>query len=332
MKRTYKQLNGWERDIIANFLAMGLSPKQIGLLLDRHKSTINREIKRNKSSYSYDGIQYLSHLANSQASFRKENANKHIRLKSRDIQAYAIRKLRIGWSPEIIAAKIKGDKSGCKINYESIYQYIYFRKEAGEINLIKYLVRKHRKRYKKRVGRKPKRVNIPNRVLITKRPKYIEKRKQLGHWESDTAVSRLSKVAINAVVERRTRFVHLEKLDRKKSEDVKNALLKDLLQYPENLRKTITYDNGLENVKHEQVNKTLGTRSYFCNPYHSWEKGSIENVIGIFRRYLPKGTDFAKISAEEIKRIEDTINDRPKKCLGFKSPREMLALLSSKST
>ena len=124
------------------------------------------------------------------------------------------------------------------------------------------------------------------------------------------------------MLERKSRKVRLAKLLAKTSRHFKNALTRRLSRYPKHMRKTITYDNGSENVQHMDINKVLGTQSYFCNPFHSWEKGSVENVIGLVRVFLPKSTDFAIITKEQLKRVENLINERPRKCLGYKTPNE----------
>ena len=125
------------------------------------------------------------------------------------------------------------------------------------------------------------------------------------------------------LLERKTRMTKLAKIKAKHARDVSNAINRRLSRLPNHARKTITYDNGSENVEHERINKILGTRSFFCNPYHSWEKGSVENMVGLVRRFLPKKTDIAKITKEQIKQIENRLNHRPRKCLNFKTPYEV---------
>ncbi len=170
---------------------------------------------------------------------------------------------------------------------------------------------------------KHKSSHIPSRTSIEKRPKYIEKRIQHGHWETDTVVSRKSKRSLAVVLERSSRLVQISKIAAKTSWRFSAAINRKLKCYPQNVLRTITYDNGSENVEHQKVNELLGTKSFFCNPYHSWEKGSVEYAVGLIRRFLPKKTDFAMISYQKIKRIEHLLNARPRKCLQFKTPREV---------
>ena len=155
--------------------------------------------------------------------------------------------------------------------------------------------------------------------MIDKRPKAVENRKEFGHWEGDTAVSRKSLAALQILIERKTLAVKLTKLKRKTADEMDKAITKRLRHYKKGVVKTITYDNGTENAFHEKTNKKLGCKSYFCNPYHSWEKGSVENVIGMVRWFFPKRTDFAKLTDQKIKEVEDFINKRPRKGLAFDS-------------
>jgi IS30 family transposase len=145
----------------------------------------------------------------------------------------------------------------------------------------------------------------------------------------DTAISRISKAAIMVLVERRTRYVIIKKLIAKTAYHVHNAAVKSLKDYPPKLRQSITYDNGTENSLHELTNKVLRTQSYFCNPYHSWEKGSVENVIGIIRRFYPKKTDWNNVSQWDLNKVARSINNRPMKLLGFKTPYQVFVALAA---
>ena len=191
------------------------------------------------------------------------------------------------------------------------------------MNLKTYLPRANRLRRPRGHSRKHKDLHIPQRVSIDQRPKHIDKRKQVGHGESDTMISRASTAALVVILERKARFTKLAKIKAKKARAVSNAINRRLGRLPSRARRTITYDNGSENIEHERTNKILGTKSFFCNPYHSWEKGSVENTVGLVRRFLPQKTDIAKITKEQIKQIENRLNHRPRKCLNFKTPYEV---------
>jgi IS30 family transposase len=317
MTRTYKQLTAEERDIIAAMKAQGKSMGEIGAAIGRDKSTISRELRRNcppcRTGY------YLPHKAQDRAVTRRQRSHKRPRLKNQRTKDYVIAQLQNGLSPELIAGRVRKLMGVASISHEAIYQWIYT--EAPEF--IPCLVRKHRKRQLKGHSRKHKKLHIPQRVGIDQRPAIIEERKQMGHWEVDTAVSRQSKETLHVMAERVSRFTKLTKLKRKGAKESRIAMNQRLSRLPRSLRRSFTYDNGSENVEHVHVNKTLRSRSYFCNPYHSWEKGTVENTVGLIRRFLPKKTNFASVSKNEIKAIENWLNNRPRKCLDFFTPAEV---------
>lgn len=311
----YTHLTEEERDMIAVLRAKGLTLSDIAREIGRHKSTISRELDRNAppTNKGY----YLSHKAQERAFHRWSATHKRERLKSQEIREYVESKLKNGWSPEIIAGRLSIEKPGKAISYEAIYQYIY---EARK-ELVLCLVRRHRKRVKKGHSRKHQKSHIPNRVSISERPEIVEKRERIGDWENDTMGSRQSKAVVNVLADRKSRVTLLKKLPQETANTTKWAIIQSLIEYPVY---TITYDNGSENTKHEEINKVLDTKSYFCEPYHSWEKGTVENTIGLIRRWLPKKTDLAHVSEIEIMEIESWLNNRPRKCLNYKTPLEIL--------
>lgn len=303
-------------------LAEGKSLGDIARALGRSKSTISREIKRNSSP---EYRLYLSHRAHGRAKQRKKLANTHKRLKDERIESYVRSMLKDGWSPELIAGRIRIDQPGLSISHEAIYQYIYHPDTLDRQELIRCLRRRHRKRRNKGIGRKERKTKIPNRVPIDQRPPSVENRSRFGHWEGDSLVSRKSLAALNSLVERKSRYLMLTRLDAKTAEATSNAVIERLKGLPERARRTLTLDNGTENSRHEAITAAIGTKCYFARPYASWQRGANENVNGLVRWYLPKGTDFSKITDEQIARIEFLINNRPRKCLGFKKPIEVAA-------
>lgn len=320
MKDRYTHLSCEERDKIAILRAKGISQNRIGQILGRSKSTVSRELTRNRSPvYSV----YLPHKAQARAIWRKTKAGKKERLKNSAIRRYVIKKLKSGWSPEQISGRLPIDYPGLTISHEAIYQFVYNPGIRQQIDLVGYLSRSYQKRRKRGHSKKHRRSHIPSRILIDRRPKHIAKRKQPGHWEVDTVISRESKVALAVMTERKSRLVKIGKIKQKSAHELCKAINRRLSRYPQEMRLTLTYDNGAENTGHENVNKVIGTRSYFCNPYHSWEKGGVENAVGLIRRYLPKKTDFATVRNERIKDIETMLNTRPRKCLGYRTPIEI---------
>ena len=320
MGNKYKHLSAEERDQIAVMRAEGESFGEIAHTLGRNKSTICREVWRNRSPV-YD--RYGAIQAQKRAQRRKCEAGRRPLLKHDPTRRYVICKLQLGWSPEQIAGRLPHDHPELRISHEAIYQYIYNPHVRKTRELIPLLVRSHKKRQARGHTKKHRKSHIPDRIPIDRRPAYVEKRQQPGHWESDTIISRQSKEAIGVCLERSTRFVHLAKLEKKGAADLAEAINRRLGRHPPHMRRTITYDNGSENAQHMRVNKVLGTRSYFCHPYQSWQRGAVENVIGLVRRYLPKKTDFSNVSCDHLKMIQNWINNRPRKCLDFKTPLEV---------
>jgi transposase, IS30 family len=320
MPKTYTHLSPAERDEIAIYSAQGVSLNDIAMQLNRSTSTISRELKRNKSPI-YNS--YLSHLAQQRASERKSNAHQRQRLKNTSIRFYVVRKLKLGWSPEQIAGRISIDHPKLQISHEAIYQYLYDSNVRQDEDLVPYLARAHKRRQLKGHRHTHKSLHIPHRISINDRPKYILKRKQFGHWETDSVISRQSTAALNVTVERKSRFTKITKMQRKSAHQTRCALTRLLSRLPKHARHTITYDNGSENVDHHHVNDVLGTRSFFCNPFHSWEKGTDENTIGLIRRVFPKKTDFKSVHIDDIKKLQHRLNNRPRKCLSFSTPLEV---------
>ncbi len=252
-------------------------------------------------------------------------ANTHERLKNDLVRQYVKNGLARGWSPEQISGRIPIDHPGQSINHEAIYQYVYHPQNPNRLEMIQLLRRAHKKRKNKGIGRKVRKTKIPNRIPIDARPKAVENRRHYGHWEGDSLISRKSKVALNTLVERKSRLVLITKLPRKGAAETNRAIIDRLKKLPAKGRQTLTLDNGTENAKHEQLSARLGIKCYFAHPYASWERGTNENINGLIRWYLPKGTDFRKITPEQLAWIEHLLNSRPRKCLGYKTPAEVAA-------
>jgi len=315
--KTYKHLSAEERDHLAVLKSQDKSLRDIARILKRSPSTLSRELKRNAAPV-YTGY-YLPHKAQQRADKRNRESHQRQRLKMDVIRKFVEKHIQLGWSPEIIAGRLSLKYPGLSISHEAIYQWIY--KEA--LHLISDLVRAHRKRKHRGYSRKHKKSHIPARISIRERPKTVLKRLQIGHWETDTISCRKSYQAAQVSVERKTRYAKLAKLKTKSARAMSIALTRRLSHYPMPVRRSITYDNGPENAEHIRTNKILGTCSYFCEPFHSYERGTVENTIGLVRRHLPKKTNLAKISQDHLNKIESWLNSRPRKCLGFKTPAEV---------
>lgn len=313
----YKHLSLHEREQIETLLKNNLSIRGIALLLNRSPSTISREIKRNyweafRSVYNFS-------CAQRKADNRKFVAKKPIKMNDPELFNFVTSQLKMKLSPEQISGKAKVLNLGYSISYETIYLYIY--KSIREF--ICYLPQRRKKR-QKRSNEKLSRAIIPNRIGINERPSDINNRKEFGHWEADTVEGIKGKSALNVMVERKSGYVMISKISDKSAIETKKAICKNLESMPKSVFQSITYDNGTENVLHGEINDKYHIQSYFCNPYSSWEKGSVENLNGLIRRYFPKKTNFDIISEEEIKSVEFELNNKPRKRFDFLTPNEVL--------
>ena len=294
MKGMYQQLSSGERFTIERLFKQGYSKAHIAKVLDRHKSTISREINRNWAGKKFH---YNSSIAHNKAQDRLVNAHKRIRLKSPFLRKQVSELIQAGLSPQRISGRLKLENNGSSvISHTAIYNWIH----SQALHLEPSLLRSH----------------IPHRVPISQRPLG----RLPGQWESDLIVSKASAPALQTCVERFSMFLTITKLPNKTATANRLALIKTLSPFK---CTSITYDNGIENTQHLLVNQALHSQSFFCEPYHSWEKGSIENRNGIIRQYLPKSTDFNPISQNLLSKIQDSINHTPLKCLGYLSPAEV---------
>jgi transposase, IS30 family len=324
----FSKLTKTERILITRLKTKDYSNKRIAKILGRSVSTIGREIKRNSfTCYNRQGRKrklYEPLHAQARAETRKQRAWRAKQpLKNPKIYAYVLEKLRDGWSPEQITGRLRlkypSDKSWW-ISPETIYRFIYHPDNKTGA-WWEYLRRKQKRRRKKK-GRKAHRVRIPDRVSIHKRPRIIERRKQIGHWEGDSIVGKNHINGLHTEYERVSSIIKLEKLDRINAEETISAQKKIFGPLPKFLRRSTTLDNGLEMVKHFKL-KEMGMKTYFADPYASWQRGGNENANLWVRYYFPKGTDFSKISQEELKDVEWELNNRPRKRLKFKTPMEV---------
>ena len=321
----YKHLTIEEREKIQSMMWEKRSIRHIAKALGRNPASISREIKRNIPLQR----SYTPRLAEERAQKKRKNRGRKLRLKNQFIRRYVVGKLKDGYSPEQIAGRLSEDHQNESISHEAIYQYIYnqvHREGRGELkrhhrDLRKYLKRRHKRRGQRGM-RSVQRIFKPKGPSIDLRPKEVEARKTVGHWEGDSMVSKQSSVRLNTLVERKTGLVFISKVKDGTAKETKNAVVGRLQILPEKLHITLTVDNGPENFAYQELMEELDILCFFAHPYHSWERGTNENTNGLIRWYLPKGTDFATISDETIKSIEDALNNRPRKRLGWRTPLE----------
>jgi IS30 family transposase len=325
MEKLRRRLTLNERIIIQTLLGENRSKSYIANQLKRNRSTITREVNNwvKKPSDKYDAT--IADFFAKEEYLNKRNKDKistHKRLK-----AFVYRGLLSGFSPEQIAGRIKivyPNDTTMSISHEAIYQHIYKHRQSylGK-KLIKLLPYHHHKRRGKRKFGK-NRVRIKDQVNISQRPKHIELRIEVGHWEGDLMIGTGQKSAIGTIVERKTRYTFIVKIENRKSKTVTQQFAKLLNTLPKDIRKTMTYDNGIEMANHKWLSNNTGMDIYFANPYSSWERGTNENTNGLIRRFFPKGTDFNKITIEQLKQAQYALNNRPRKILGYKTPNEIM--------
>lgn len=308
-----------ERSEISILLEKGYSHRGIGRVLERSQSSISREIKRN----SVKG-QYISQKARLKArARRKDSKYQGMRVEERpELKEYIIAKLEIKWTPEEIAGRLKEvDNHLPYISGKGIYKWLY----SAWGQRYCHLLPKQRYKPKRRPKKKTKREMIPNRIGIEERPEGANDRSEFGHFEADTMVSgrkTKSKAALAVKCERKARYSRLKKIPNMKP----STHAKAEREMSKGMKmSTMTYDNGIENKHHEEVATALSIKTFFCNPYSSWEKGTVENTIGRIRRFIPKGADVSTYTDEQIQEIEDWLNHTPRKCLNFRTPYEIMS-------
>lgn len=312
-------MNLEERERFAILMAKGHSLRDVAKLLGRHHSTLSRELQ--KSDVRGFSWLYLPFLAEIYAERKRRRKRPWRVLKNAQIRAYVEEKIRLGWSPEQVCGRLKLDLPGQSLSHEAVYKYVYYQAD----HLIPYLPKKSKSRYPKFRSRRSgkRRRKIPNRTPIAERPRSAETRRVFGHWESDTVGSKASRESLNVLVERKSRFTLITRLQQKTAHLTYEAVQRRLAPLSRRARRSITYDNGSENFYHERINRVLGTKSFFCSPYHSWEKGTVENTNSLIRRFIPKKADISKVNDQELLTYETLLNDRPRKCLGYKTPKEI---------
>lgn len=308
----YGQLTQDLRYQISALRQAGNSKTTIADAIGVHKSTISREIARNSGERGYRPKQ-----ANELALERRHNAEKHITF-TPELQKMVTEKILMDWSPDQISGYFEANDIA-SISHERIYQFLLTDKKAGGV-LHTHL--RSRKKRKKRYGSKDKRGQIKNRVSIDERPKVVDKKERIGDWEGDTIIGAHQQKAIVTLVDRASKLTRIGPVATKHA-DVVSSIIVDLLRPMKRISHTTTLDNGKEFSAHEEIAKSLGINIYFAHPYSSWERGLNENTNGLIRQYIKKGSSFECITPERIKFIEDRLNNRPRKTLGYRTPNEV---------
>jgi len=313
----YVHLSINDREVILKMRAQQASMLQIGDYLSPSAGTISRELRRNVSS-THD---YRPHLAQRYYKRRREESKEPYRLEE-DVflREYVQEKLKKTWSPEQISSCIK-KAHGIQISPLTIYSWVYRNRiEGGEF--YKYLRQNHHRRRKHRSG-DDRRGQIPDRRMIDERPKVVNERKRIGDWESDTVEGRKGSGFIATHVERKSRYTVAVKVAEKSAATVTKATIAAMKKLPPEKVKTMTFDNGKEFAGFKELERGLDMTSYFARPYHSWERGTNENTNGLLRQFFPKGMDFEKVMQSDVDIASGLLNNRPRKCLNYRTPAEV---------
>ena len=318
----YSHLTIDERESILKMRSEQKNMTHIAELIGRDKGTISRELSRNRCSTG----EYKPHLAQRYYTRRRDVSKQPYCLEQNGrLRQYVRHKLKQYWSPEQIVGRLEvdyPDTPKMHISPLTIYDWVKRNKADGG-TLYRYLRQGHRKRRKKR-GSLNNQGQIPDRRPISERPKAVEKREELGHWEGDSVVGKSHGSFVATHVERKSRYLLVGRMD-DKSADSMNATTQRLFRkIPRSKRKTATFDNGKEFAGFKAMEKSVGFCCYFADPYSSYQRGTNENTNGLLRQFFPKGTDFNEISETEIDTAAALLNNRPRKCLDYRTPHEVL--------
>ena len=312
----YHQLTSKERYMIAQLLWQGYSVREIAELLERHRSTIYREIARNRCN---DGG-YRHFKAQAKTQRRRREARRHWYFSDQEL-SLAIRLIRLDWSPWQVADWLSRHRI-LNISHQTLYRYVWYDRFFGG-NLFQHL-RQGGKQRRKRYGSADSRGVMRGKRHISERPPGAENRSRFGHWEIDTVVGANDGHCIVTLVERKSRYTLIGKL-RARTTDELNRKLIQLIQKRMKLMRTITADNGTEFHQFRNVEKKTGVKFYFCTPHHSWERGTNENTNGLIRQYFPKRESMKHVTQRDCDFVANRLNTRPRKVLGGKTPEEYLA-------
>lgn len=318
--KRFKQFDEAARNVIEiTENGFNITRQKVAEFLQCSESAISQEVKRNSRFGKYN-----ARKAQEEANDRKPKRKKRPVLDDPEIGRYIEKKLKLGWIPDEIAVKSKEDLPGSKqVSKGSIYNYIYA--QVNDEKKLWKLLRLKRSRPKKRsyhIG-KLKRGEIPGRVSIHERPKIIEERLRIGDWEGDTVIGANHQGVIATFVDRTARYTLIGKMEDKSMTEMHRVATEQFKTIPKRKRHSMTTDNGKEFASHLAITKELEMPIFFADAYSSWQRGTNENMNKQIRRFLPKGTDLRGVTQKELDEIAHKLNNRPRKCLGYRTPAEV---------
>ena len=316
----YRHFTSDERDALQVLLDKELEVALVARILGKHNSSIYREIERNQER----GV-YLSRYADKASKTRRERSKPCPKRDNAKLMETIESRIREDHSPEQIAGRLKlehPDDPTLQVSPETIYQHLYAKIRSGSEDLRSHL-RQNRKKRRRRLSGKNRRGIIPNRHFIDERPAIVEEKTRIGDWEGDTVEGMAKKGYVATFVDRASKYLIAFPLRHKTAMDLRWETCRAFSLLPAELRKTITVDNGKEFAEHKILARVLSVQVYFAHPYHSWERGLNEHTNGLLRQYLPKGLSLDKLSRKQLALYVDRINNRPRKSLGYRTPREV---------
>jgi len=310
----HKQFTESDRAVLAQLLALHVSKKEIAQRLNKHRTSIDRELARNSGPLGYLPVE-----AQQRAMARRRLIpRRREKLNDPRVREYVEHGLEQCWSPEQIAGRSRLDFPRDKerqLSRQTIYDWI---DQPQRREIWRPLLRLAQRR------KRPESSRLPGGVSITGRPAVVDQRLRFGDWEGDTIVGRGQRGGLVSLVERKSGYTLLARVDDRRAATVRSAAQQQLAALPPHLRRTLTFDNGKEFAEHEALAAVTGMKIFFAQPYCSWQRGTNENTNGLVRQYLPKKTDLTAYSHHEVAAIQSSLNDRPRKRLGYLTPREVL--------
>lgn len=320
---SYTHLTEHERECIYHCQGM-VHQAELARRLKRHPASIRRELRRFRRNPDWSYYRYyLPDSAHRLAQEKRRRKRGFRWMAHRPLLAYVKRGMHAKWSPEQISGRLAvqfRNDLRMRVSHTSIYRWIRADRKAGG-KLWTHL-RQSTKKWRRPYGSGPRRRRITNRVSIDQRPPAANSRREIGHWEADTVLGGKARLATH--VDRKSRYVLIARMPDGTALQFNAASMRCFRKMPKQCRKTLTADNGSEFMEHQALGSRLGFKTYFADPYSSWQRGTNENTNGLIRQYLPKGSDFSSLTHQRVARIEKALNNRPRKCLGFRTPAEVL--------
>jgi len=324
MGQHYHHFSVFERNVLQHQLNLGRSQSQIALALGRSRSTVSREVRRNAvsaSSASGSSLNYDAGFA-SKASFVRRRRGLVRLAEGSLLRASVFKQIRLGWSPQQISGRLRLMDQSQTVSHETIYQAIYVLPKGELRKDLIGLLRQGRKLRRPRTQGKDRRGALPDMVSVHERPACVLTRQLPGDWEGDLIKGAGNASAIGTLAERKTRYVILTKMKDATADTTLSSFSRGLSKVPKTMRVSMTYDQGKEMARHAELADKLNIKVYFCDPHSPWQRPTNENTNGLIRQYLPKGIDLSIYSQKDLDKIAESLNNRPRKVLGFRTPLE----------